>query len=228
MDAYEFSDVKPVIISAVIVLNIIMNCLVIAVIARYPALREDRTTLFICSLCVSDLAGGITAMPISAALCSRATPTVRLSTRYLPEIQMFCLWWFGFNSLHNLSWVALSKIVAILKPFRYEQLLTRNRCNGTIVINLVVGAALAAAKFEAVLQSLLGVHLVKTTRMITLKICDEYSSSSSKNRRNYYVKSVRNIQTYKLCYDVFLSLTLSRYFFICCYVLQIYIVMTYC
>ena len=91
MDAYEFSDVKPVIISAVIVLNIITNCLVIAVIARYAALREDRTTLFMCSLCVSDLAGGCTAMPISAALCSRATPTVRLSTRYLPEIQMFCL-----------------------------------------------------------------------------------------------------------------------------------------
>ena len=147
MDAYEFSDVKPVIISAVIVLNIIMNCLVIAVIARYPALREDRTALFICSLCVSDLAGGITAMPISAALCSRATPTVRLSTRYLPEIQMFCLWWFGFNSLHSLSWVALSKMVAILKPFRYEQLLTRNRCYGIIVFNWVVGAVLAAAKF---------------------------------------------------------------------------------
>ena len=147
MDAYEFSDVKPVIISAVIILNIIMNCLVIAAIARYPALREDRTTLFVCSLCVSDLAGGITAMPISAALCSRANPTVRLSTRYLPEIQMFCHWWFGFNSLHSLSWVALSKMIAILKPFRYEQRLTSNRCYGIIVFNWVVGAALAAAKF---------------------------------------------------------------------------------
>ena len=147
MDAYEFSDVKPVIISAVIVLNIITNCLVIAVIARYPALREDRTTLFICSLCVSDLAGACITMPISAALCSRATPTVRLSTRYLPEIQMFCGWWFGFNSMHSISWVALSKMVAILKPFRYEQLLTCNRCYGIIVFNWVVGAALAAAKF---------------------------------------------------------------------------------
>ena len=147
MDAYEFSDVKPVIISAVIVLNIIMNCLVIAVIARYPALREDRTCLFMCSLCVSDLAGACITMPISAALCSRATPTVRLSTRYLPKVQMFCGWWFGFNSMHSISWVALSKMVAILKPLRYEQLLTRNRCYGIIVFNWVVGAALAAAKF---------------------------------------------------------------------------------
>ena len=150
MDAYDFSDVKPVIISAVIVLNIITNCLVIAAIAKYPALREDRTCLFMCSLCVSDLAGGITAMPIGAALCSRATPTVRLTTRYLPEIQMFCYWWFGFNSMHSISWVALSKMVAILKPFRYEQLLTRNRCYGIIVFNWVVGAALAAAKFTTV------------------------------------------------------------------------------
>ncbi|KAI0227670.1 hypothetical protein LSAT2_021827 [Lamellibrachia satsuma] len=38
-------------------------------------------------------------------------------------------------------------MIAILKPFRYEQLLTSNRCYGIIVFNWVVGAALAAAKF---------------------------------------------------------------------------------
>ena len=53
MDAYEFSIVKTVIISAVIVLNISMNCLVIAVIARYPAMREDRTTMFVVGLSIS-------------------------------------------------------------------------------------------------------------------------------------------------------------------------------
>ena len=37
-------------------------------------------------------------------------------------------------------------MVAILKPFRYEQLLARNRCYGIIAFNWVVGAALAAAK----------------------------------------------------------------------------------
>ncbi|KAK2192511.1 hypothetical protein NP493_28g01022 [Ridgeia piscesae] len=146
MDLYEFSDVKPAIISTVIVLNIITNPVVIAVLARYPALREDRTSLFIFTMCVADLAGGCTAMPISAALCSSATPNIRLTTQYLPKIQMFCFWWFGFNSTHSVTWVALSKMVAILKPFRYEQLLARNRCYGIIAFNWVVGAALAAAK----------------------------------------------------------------------------------
>ena len=146
MDVDDFSDVKPVIISSVIVLNVIMNSLVIAAIARYPALREDRTALFMFTLCVSDLAGGCTAMPISAALCSRATPNVRTYLAYLPKIQMLCYWCCGFNSMHSIAWVALSKMVAIATPFRYEQLLTRNRCYGIIVFNWVVGAALAAVK----------------------------------------------------------------------------------
>ena len=53
MDAYEISIVKTVIISVVIILTIIMNCLATAVIARYPALCENRTRLFMFSLCVS-------------------------------------------------------------------------------------------------------------------------------------------------------------------------------
>ena len=138
---------KPAIISTVIVLNIITNSLVIAVMVRFPTLREDRTALFIFTLCIADLAGGCTAMPISAALCSRATPNVRLMTKYLPKIQMFCFWCFAFNSMHSVAWVALSKMVAVLKPFTHEQLLTRNRCYGIIAFNWVVGAALAAAKF---------------------------------------------------------------------------------
>ena len=150
MDAYEFSIVKTVIISAVIVLNISMNCLVIAVIARYPSMWKDCTTPFVFSLCVSDLALGCTAMPISVAFCSSTSTTPRLTYRYVPEIQMFFCWWFAFNSLHSLSWVALSKMVAILKPLHHEQLLNRNRCYGIIVFNWVVGAALAATTFTIV------------------------------------------------------------------------------
>ena len=150
MDACEFSIVKTVIISAVTVLNITVNCLAIAVIARYPALRKHHTTLFMLSLCVSDLALGCTALPISAALCSSASTPLRLTTLHVPEIQMFFFWWFAFNSLHSLGWVALSKMVAILKPLRHEQLLNRNRCYGIIVFNWVVGAALAATTFTIV------------------------------------------------------------------------------
>ena len=148
MDVYTmFNHVKPVVISVVIVLSIATNALVIIVIARYPALRQDRTTLFIFSLCMSDLACGCTSMPISAALCSSATPNVGTLIGYLPEIQRFFIWWFAFISLHSLCWVALSKLIAIASPFRYDLLLTRNRCYGIIIFNWVIGAALAASKF---------------------------------------------------------------------------------
>ena len=142
-----FNHVKPIVISVVIVLSIATNGLVIIVIARYPALRQDRTSLFMFSLCLSDLACGCTAMPISAAVCSGATPNVRLLIGYLPKIQRFFLWWFAFVSLHSLCWVALSKLIAIVSPFRLDLLLTRNRCYGIIVFNWVIGAALAASKF---------------------------------------------------------------------------------
>ena len=51
----ELSDIKAAAICVIIVLNVILNSLVIAVIARYPQLREDRTTLFMFSLSVADL-----------------------------------------------------------------------------------------------------------------------------------------------------------------------------
>ena len=159
MDDFVYDDYKPAVISVVIILNVVMNCLVIVVIIRSPALRQDRTTLFVCSLCVSDLASGCTAMPISAALCSSATPTVRLSTRYLPEIQMFCYWWFGFNSMYSLSWVALSKMFTIWKPLRYEKLLTRRRCHGIKVFNWVIDSSVPRWQRPSSRSMLPGIHL---------------------------------------------------------------------
>ena len=89
MQTNNFYDAKPAVISVIIVLNVIMNSLVITVIARYPELREDRTTLFMLSLSVSDLAAGCTFMPISAALCSRATPGVADVHNGLPNLHAF-------------------------------------------------------------------------------------------------------------------------------------------
>ena len=87
MDVSDFDEIKALVISVVIILNITLNVLAIAVIVRYPQLREDRTTLFIFSMTLSDLANGCTAMPISAALCSGATPNVRNMVHYLSKIQ---------------------------------------------------------------------------------------------------------------------------------------------
>ena len=128
MNQTVFDDYKPVIISAVIVMNITLNGLVLAVIAKYPQLSEDRTTLFIISLTLSDLANGCTAMPISAAVCSNATPNVRNMLPYVPRVLLVCSVWFSFTSVHSLCWVTLCKSIAITKPLRYEQLLTLNRC----------------------------------------------------------------------------------------------------
>ena len=128
MDIDDFDDIRPAIISAVIVLNITLNVIVVAVFVKYPILLEDRTNLFMLSLTLSDLANGCTTMPISAAVCSRATPNARRMVQYLPKIQAACSVWFNFNSMHSLCWVTVCKMVAITKPLRYEQLLTRSRC----------------------------------------------------------------------------------------------------
>ena len=119
---------KPIVISIMVILNIALNGLTIAVIARYPKLRDDRTTLFMFSLALSDLANGCTAMPISAALCSSVTPSVRHETNVLPRINAVVSVWFSVTSMHSLCWLTLCKMVAITNPLRYEEILTRNRC----------------------------------------------------------------------------------------------------
>ena len=129
MDIEDFDDIRPANISAVIVLNITLSVIVVAVFVKYPILLEDRTNLFMLSLTLSDLANGCTSMLISAALCSRATPNARRMDQYLPKIQALCSVWFNFNSMHSLCWVTVCKMVAITKPLRYEQLLTRSRCS---------------------------------------------------------------------------------------------------
>ena len=145
MTQTDFDTLKPIVISAVIITNIVLNFIAIAVIAKYPQLREDRTTLFMFSLSLSDLACGCTAMPISAAVCSNATPHVRNIHRYLPVGQAICANWFAFVSLHSLCWLTVCKMVAIMKPLRYEQLLSRNRCYAIIAFIWFIGLLLSTS-----------------------------------------------------------------------------------
>ena len=144
MELNEYDNIKSTVITFVIVLNITLNGLAIAVIVRYPQLREDRTTLFMFSLLMSDLACGCTAMPISAAVCSRVTQNVRHETNFLPKIHAVFSVWFTVTSMHSLSWVTLCKMVAITNPLRYEQILTRNRCYFIIYGIWLTGALMAA------------------------------------------------------------------------------------
>ena len=145
MDVTDFDDIKSVIISVAIVLNITLNVIVVAVIVKYPQLRKDRTALFMFSLTLSDLATGCTVMPISAAVCLKASPNVRNMLQYLPTIQQMCTVWFMFTSMHSLCWVTVCKMVAVEKPLRYEQILTRRRCCFIITGIWVSGAVMATA-----------------------------------------------------------------------------------
>ena len=150
LNTKEYAGVKSTVISVIILLNVIMNSLVIAVIAHYRQLREDRTTLFMFSLSVSDLAAGCTFMPISAALCSRATPEVADMVGLLPKIHAFMMWWFAFNSMHSLCWLTISKAIAILKPFKVEQLLSHKRCYFIIGTFWVIGFVFAMINVTAI------------------------------------------------------------------------------
>ena len=143
MDVTLFDVIKPVIISAVIIMNMSLNVLVIAVIVKHPQLREDRTTLFMLSLTLSDLANGRTAMPISATIFSNATPQARAMRDLLPMFHLMCTVWFAFNSLHSLCWMTVYKMIAITKPLRYEQILSRNRCRAIVCFTWLSGVVVA-------------------------------------------------------------------------------------
>lgn len=144
----EYNDIKPAIIGAEVILNLTLNTLLIVVLARYSQLREDRSALFMLSLSAADLATGCIVLPIGAAVCSRATPSILDDLRYLPPISSLALWWFGFVSFYSLCWLTMSKAVAIVMPYRSEQLLSRTRCYILITMTWIIGFLLASVSFK--------------------------------------------------------------------------------
>jgi len=145
MDLIDSTDIKTGVISVITVCNIVANSLLIAVFLKYAELRGDCTALFILSLSVSDLATGLIVLPLNAAVCSSATPSVQHMTQYIPKINMICFSCSGFVSMHSQAWVALSKMVAILKPLTHEQLLSRTRCYGIMTCIWIAGIGVGAA-----------------------------------------------------------------------------------
>ena len=145
MDSRDVHVIKTLVISAVIIVNMILNSLVIAVIARNPQLRDDRTALFVFSLALSDLALGCTVMPISAALCSNASPEVRDMITYLPAIQRLCFLWFFLTSSYSLGGLTMCKMFSLLYPLRYEQFVTCSRCYAFLAFIWLIGVVLAAS-----------------------------------------------------------------------------------
>ena len=144
MDSVEYSYLKTGVISVIIVGNIAMNSLLIVVLTKHAELREDRTALFMLSLALGDLLTALTVFPISAAVSSNATPSVRQMTSYLPMVNMSFLVTTAFVSMHSQAWVALSKMVSVLKPLKYDALLSRVRCYCVITSIWVVGVVIGA------------------------------------------------------------------------------------
>ena len=110
----------------VVVLNVAMNSTVICVFAKYSQLRDNPTHVFMFSLSCADLLLGITALPISATVCSSAS-IAKEAESYLIAIQFTGLRWCFFASLLSLCFVTVSKMVAITRPLHCDRILTKTR-----------------------------------------------------------------------------------------------------
>ncbi len=111
---------KTVMIILVVVLNVAMNSTVISVFVKYSQLRDNPTHVFMFSLSCADLLLGITALPISATLCSSSS-IAKEANSYLVVIQFAGLRWCFFASLLSLCFVTVSKMVSITRPLQSFQ-----------------------------------------------------------------------------------------------------------
>ena len=80
--------------------------------------------------------------------CELSTDTCSKNVYSLGPM-MVCYTWFYFSSIDSICWVTVYKMVAITKPLRCEQILTRKRwCYIILCYNWLIGAVFAAALFH--------------------------------------------------------------------------------
>ena len=128
-------------IMSVVVLNVMLNSTVIAVFARYSQLRDNPTHVFMFSLSCADLVLGLTALPISAAMCSGASIAKGVHS-YLVLIQFAGLRWCFFASLLSLCFATMSKMVSITRPLQCDRIFTKTRCYVIVASIWATGAVL--------------------------------------------------------------------------------------
>ena len=132
---------KTAIISSVVVLNVVLNSTVIAVIVKYQQLRDNPTHLFMVSLFGADLVLGLTALPISATLCSISS-IAKGEDSYLVAIPFAGLRLCFFASLFSLCFVTVSKMVSITRPLHCDRIFTKTRCYVIVASIWLTGAVL--------------------------------------------------------------------------------------
>ena len=120
----------------------------VAVITKYPQLREDRTNLFMLSLMTADILYGTLVMPVSAVLCSSASQSILAAMPYLPNIVMLYSRAIAIIGINSLCWVTLCKMIAITKPFVYERHLNATRCYIIITFIWSIGFLVGLACFR--------------------------------------------------------------------------------
>ena len=123
-----YTEIKLASIGTLMTLDLATSSIVIAVMVKYPQLREDRTNLFMLSLMVSDISYGITVMPLCGLMCTGAGNAIRDIIPKLPSIQLVFGRMLAATSFNSLAWVTLCKTIAITKPFVYERYLSTTRC----------------------------------------------------------------------------------------------------
>ena len=122
-------------------LNTVLNPTVIAVIVKYPQLREKPTNFLMFSLFGADLVLGITALPIGATLCSIES-IAKEEDSYFVAIQFAGLRWCFFAPLLSLCFVTVSKMVSITRPLHWDRIFSKTRCYVIVASMWVTGAVL--------------------------------------------------------------------------------------
>ena len=133
----DLAGLKSATLGVVTILIVITNGVMIAVIARYRDLWDDRITIFMFSLAISNFASGVTFIPLSAFLCLSSTPSETITNKHLPKVYMFFQTLLVGSNWCSVTFVTVSKTIVILRPLRYRELLTNNRCYCVLVCSWV-------------------------------------------------------------------------------------------
>lgn len=140
-----------------IVVTISSNALVFFAVYAFRGLRTV-TNCFVISLASADLSVALLAMPVwlSSALLPFNTPSEEvmfiITTRW---VEVFC----AAVSIYSATLVSLDRYLAIDKPLRYREMVTRSRANKAIASAWVLSLVIAAVSFIQ-FQSHMGIYVI--------------------------------------------------------------------
>ena len=157
-------------------LSIVGNALVLGAILRTPSLRSP-STVFLCSLAVSDLLVGLVVQPVYVAYELKPVPALLLIRRPLTFSQ------YGI-SLCTMAAISVDRFLALRYHMRYRNLVTTKRVVYTIVTLWFSGIVLSCLSFW-------DPYIYLFTTVIGVAICIVISSYS-------YVRIYRIVRYHQL------------------------------